>query len=100
LFKQLFKSESPDSNPGGFLADLNPHSEECQNNAIIDIGFHEIRRNSPWRENEGGVKEEKGRPETIRFQAMRTGYFCLDKDSSEDEFVLNRIVGLRQDAGF
>src|SRR6202035_5475413 len=100
LFTPLFKSINPDSNPEGFIADLNPHSEECYDNAVIEVGFHEIRKNSPWRENEGGIAEEKGRPETVRFQAMRTGYFCLDSDSSKEEFVLNRIVGLKQDAGF
>lgn len=100
LFNPLFKSENPDSNPEGFLADITPSSEECLDNALIEIGFHEIRKNSPWRENEGGVPEERGRPETVRFQAMRTGYFCLDPDSTETEFVLNRTVGLKQDAGF
>ena len=100
LFNPLFKSENPDSNPDGFIADINPHSEECIEGALIEIGFHEIRKNSPWRENEGGVPEVKGRPETVRFQAMRTGYFCMDCDSTEEEFVLNRTVGLKQDAGF
>lgn len=99
-FNPLFKSDNPEGNQGGFLADLNPNSEECYDNALIEVGFHEIRENSPWRENEGGVPEEGGRPETVRFQAMRTGYFCLDSDSTKDEFVLNRIVGLKQDAGF
>jgi glutaminyl-tRNA synthetase len=100
LFNPLFKSENPDSNPKGFIADISPHSEECHQGALIEIGFHEIRKNSPWRENEGGVMEVRGRPETVRFQAMRTGYFCLDCDSTGEEFVLNRIVGLKQDAGF
>jgi glutaminyl-tRNA synthetase len=100
LFNALFKSETPDSNPNGYIADINPDSEECYNNALIETRFHEIRKNSPWRENEGGVVEEKGRPETVRFQAMRTGYFCLDCDSTEEEFILNRTVGLKQDAGF
>jgi len=100
LFNQLFKSEIPDSNPDGFIADIAVNSEECYGNALIEIGFHEIRKNSPWRENEGGVTEERGRPETVRFQAMRTGYFAMDSDSSGKEFVLNRIVGLKQDAGF
>jgi glutaminyl-tRNA synthetase len=30
-----------------------------------------------------------------RFQFMRTGYFCLDKDSTKDKLVFNRTVGLR-----
>lgn len=100
LFNALFKSENPDSNPAGFLADITENSEECYDEAIIEVGFHEIRKNSPWRENEGGVEEVRGAPETVRFQAMRTGYFALDKDSTEEEFVLNQIVGLKQDAGF
>jgi glutaminyl-tRNA synthetase len=100
VFGQLFKSEHPESHPEGFLADLNPNSEECYRDAIIETGFHEIRKKSPWRENEGGVIEKKGRPETVRFQAMRTGYFCLDSDSTEEAFVLNRAIALKQDTGF
>jgi glutaminyl-tRNA synthetase len=100
LFNPLFKSDNPDSNSAGFLADLSTHSEECYDHAVIEVGFHEIRKNSPWRENEGGVVEERGRPETVRFQAMRTGYFCMDSDSTASEFILNRIVGLKQDAWF
>jgi glutaminyl-tRNA synthetase len=100
LFNPLFKSDNPDSAPGGFLSDISSHSEECYDDAVIEVGFHEIRQTSPWRENEGGVAEESGRPETVRFQAMRTGYFCLDSDSTASEFVLNRIVGLKQDSGF
>ena len=30
-----------------------------------------------------------------RFQFQRLGYFCLDKDSSEDHLVFNKTVGLR-----
>jgi glutaminyl-tRNA synthetase len=100
VFNPLFKSDNPSGSLNGYLADVAPNSEECYDNALIEIGFHEIRNNSPWRENEGGVPEVRGQPETVRFQAMRTGYFCLDSDSTEDHFVLNRIVGLKQDAGF
>ncbi|MBS1933083.1 MAG: glutamine--tRNA ligase, partial [Bacteroidetes bacterium] len=30
-----------------------------------------------------------------RYQFLRKGYFCLDKDSSEDKMVFNRTVTLR-----
>lgn len=30
-----------------------------------------------------------------RYQFMRTGYFCIDPDTTEDRLVFNRIVGLR-----
>ena len=29
------------------------------------------------------------------FQFMRQGYFCLDKDSTKDNIVFNRSVGLK-----
>ena len=39
------------------------------------------------------------RPETVRFQGMRMGYFCVDKESSAEKLVLNRIVSLKEDTG-
>jgi len=46
---------------------------------------------------DGGGSE--ARPETIRFQGMRVAYFCMDRESSEGEVILNRIVGLKEDTG-
>jgi glutaminyl-tRNA synthetase len=30
-----------------------------------------------------------------RYQFMRLGYFCLDKDSTAEKLVFNRTVGLK-----
>ena len=39
-------------------------------------------------------------PETVRFQGMRMGYFCVDRESgSGGKVVLNRIVSLKEDTG-
>ena len=38
-------------------------------------------------------------PETVRFQGMRMGYFCIDKESAGGTLVLNRIVSLKEDTG-
>ena len=38
-------------------------------------------------------------PETVRFQGMRMGYFCVDKESGDGRLVLNRIVSLKEDTG-
>ena len=72
---------------------------------MIETGFEEIRRRAPWPAEAG----EKGSdsegvaagPETVRFQGMRMGYFCVDKDSSAgmEKVVLNRIVSLKEDTG-
>jgi glutaminyl-tRNA synthetase len=96
---QLFKSENPNDNPEGFLADINPDSEAVFKDAIIENGIHEIRRRAPWPEQEGEKDKSKIGPESVRFQALRVAYFAMDSDSTEDKIVLNRIVTLKEDAG-
>jgi glutaminyl-tRNA synthetase len=102
LFNQLFKSENPSGHPDGFMADINPDSETVLKNAIVETGFSEVKARSPWviGENSDDLrgKEKAGAPESVRFQALRVGYFCMDKDSTEDKMVLNRIVTLKEDA--
>ena len=134
VFNPLFRSDNPAAHAEGFLADINPHSEEIYPNAMIETGFEEICRRAPW-PAEAGEKalqhpkhnstvtgtesEQKGdnsknqhvttRPETIRFQGMRMGYFCVDKDSPSPptaptgtenrKAILNRIVSLKEDTG-
>lgn len=39
------------------------------------------------------------RPETVRFQGMRVGYFCVDSESTKNDIVLNRILSLKEDTG-
>lgn len=107
LFDQLFKSDDPNSNPDGFLADINPNSETDLKDAIIETGFWEVKENSPWTPKTGDDSKEskilsghdkKGAPEAVRFQALRVGYFCMDSDSTDDKIILNRIVTLKEDA--
>lgn len=74
IHEALFKSDSPGSAPGGLLSDVNPNSETIWPNALIETGFHEVKRRAPWPEAEGEKTGEVG-PETIRFQAMRVAYF-------------------------
>lgn len=107
LFNQLFKSENPSAHPDGFLADINPDSEQILKTAIIETGFWEVKERSPWKPvsetKEDKVlegKEAKGEPESVRFQALRVGYFCMDKESKDGDngLVLNRIVTLKEDS--
>lgn len=97
VFKQLFKSENPQGNPDGFLADLAEESEVIYKHALVEPGFFDVQKNSPWVSGEMTGKEKKGSPESVRFQALRVGYFCMDKDSTEDSLVLNQIVSLKED---
>lgn len=100
-YNQLFKSENPLSHPDGFIADLNPESEHVIRNSMIEPAFLDVKAksplNMPYPDEKFSIKEESGL-ETVRFQALRLGYFCLDKDSSDDKIILNRIVTLKEDS--
>lgn len=89
----------PGDHPEGFLAAINPDSEEIYPNAMLEVGFHEIHRRAPWPALEGEKKfeGETAPPETVRFQALRVGYYCVDLDSRPEKLVLNRIVSLKED---
>ncbi|KAF7557039.1 hypothetical protein G7046_g6129 [Stylonectria norvegica] len=98
IHSPLFKSEDPMAAEGGFLNDVSSDSETIHPNAMIEEGFHEVRRNAPWPATVGEEGGDCG-SESVRFQAMRIGYFAVDSDSTEDQIVLNRIVSLKEDAG-
>lgn len=99
---RLFKSENPQGHPDGYLKDINPNSEEVFVNGIIEKdGFNDIKSKSPLnikiKDSEFNIEENYG-PNTVRFQALRIGYFCIDKDANDDELILNRIVTLKEDS--
>lgn len=76
LYDRLFSVENPEQDEDGdFLQYINPNSME------IVHGFAEI-----------ALKKAKLED---RFQFQRLGYFTLDKDSTEENYIFNRIVTLR-----
>lgn len=77
LYKPLFRSENPMAAEGGFLNDVNPDSETIYSDALIESAFNEVRDRAPWPATAGESKSDKA-PETIRFQALRVGYFVRD----------------------
>ena len=77
LYDRLFNTEIPDEAPEGedFRSNLNPDSLEMVN-AYVEPG---LKAFSPG----------------DKFQFQRLGYFCLDKDSTADNLLINRTVPLR-----
>ena len=76
LYDRLFSVEDPEQDEDGdFLQYINPNSME------IVHGFAEI-----------ALKKAKLED---KFQFQRLGYFTLDKDSTEENYIFNRIVTLR-----
>lgn len=72
LYDRLFKTEKPED----LKEDLNPDSLTVLEDCLI----------------EGGIKGTK--PGDV-FQFMRQGYFCVDKDSTDNKLVINRTVDLK-----
>jgi glutaminyl-tRNA synthetase len=75
LYDYLLNDEEGAVN-GDFIASLNPNSLVVLNNCKVEPS---VKWASP------GTK----------FQFLRQGYFCVDKDSTMDNLVFNRVVGLR-----
>lgn len=76
LYDRLFTDESPDTHKDkGFMDFINPDSLE------VITGYVEPSLKS-------AIPEDT-------FQFQRMGYFCVDKDSTENRLVFNRTVGLR-----
>lgn len=78
LYDRLFNVENPsdETTNGDFTENLNPASVEVLTGCKIE-------------ENLKNVKEGD------TFQFMRTGYFCVDPDSTSEKLVFNRTVALK-----
>ncbi|QPH38266.1 glutamine--tRNA ligase/YqeY domain fusion protein [Pedobacter endophyticus] len=76
LYDRLFTSETPDAEEGDFKEYLNPESLKVLSNAYIEPALAEADLDG-------------------RYQFIRKGYFCLDKDSTSDKLVFNRTVTLK-----
>jgi glutaminyl-tRNA synthetase len=75
LYDRLFKVEDPSNEDGDFKDYINPDSLK------VVKGFAEQ-----------AIKSAKF---IDRFQFLRKGYYCLDKDSSEEGMIFNRTVTLK-----
>jgi len=76
LYDRLFKVEDPSSEEGDFKEYINPNSLQVISNAYA----------------EPALKDAKF---VERYQFLRKGYFCLDKDSTSDKLIFNRTVTLK-----
>ncbi len=75
LYDRLFNVENPSSDDEPLDNFINPNSLTVLNDCLL----------------EGGLKGVKSGD---TFQFMRKGYFCVDKDSTDDHIIINRTVEL------
>ncbi|HRC31968.1 MAG TPA: glutamine--tRNA ligase/YqeY domain fusion protein [Bacteroidia bacterium] len=76
LYDRLFTVENPDNQEKEFLHYVNPDSLKIINKAYIEKHFALDSIDS-------------------KFQFLRLGYFCFDKDSTPQHLVFNKTVGLK-----
>lgn len=78
LYESLFTRANPDDDGcgGDFRSCLNPASLQVLPKCLVEPSL-------------------VGAPPGQRFQFERQGYFCVDRDSSEERLVFNRTVSLR-----
>lgn len=75
IYENLFTSASPDSEED-FMSVLNPDSLQVLKNCKLESALKNAKLGDSY-------------------QFMRKGYFCLDKNSKENDLVFNRSVGLK-----
>jgi glutaminyl-tRNA synthetase len=76
LYDRLFRVEDPASEQGEFKDYLNPDSLQVVTTALAEPEILKAHTDG-------------------RYQFMRKGYFCLDKNSTEQKMIFNRTVTLK-----
>jgi glutaminyl-tRNA synthetase len=80
LYDRLFKAENPAAEEGDFKENINPGSLQVIPNAFIEPSLLNATT-------------------AMRYQFLRKGYFCLDKDATKEKLVFNRTVTLKDTWG-
>ena len=76
LYDYLLETDENGETPSDFIAALNKNSLEVIENALVEPSVR-------W--TAAGT----------HYQFLRTGYFCVDPDTTPEHLVFNRVVGLR-----
>ena len=76
LYDRLFLAENPANEEGDFKSFINPNSLTVIQNAYIEPSLKQAT-----------LKD--------RYQFLRKGYFCLDKDATSEHLIFNRTVTLK-----
>ncbi|KAF2101538.1 glutaminyl-tRNA synthetase [Rhizodiscina lignyota] len=95
-YNTLFLSDEPntlDWKEGGYADNFNPNSEVSYKEAKVEKALGDLMS----KHKEHGMDKEKASDDLVRFQAVRTAYFCVDLEKEDGKVVLNQIVTLKED---
>lgn len=93
-YNALFNVEDPnelDWKFGGYADKLNPRSVIKWTEALAEPSLLELQKKH--------APSSAASDDLCRFQAVRTGYFCIDTTTQGEKLVLNQIVSLKEDKG-
>ena len=76
MYDRLFNAEDPSNEDGDFKDYINPNSLQVIASAYAEPALMKSKFDE-------------------RYQFIRKGYFCLDKESSEEKMIFNRTVTLK-----
>lgn len=76
MYDRLFRVEDPSNEDGNFKDYINPESMVVLDKVYIEPALADAKHGE-------------------RYQFMRKGYFCVDKDSSSEQLIFNRTVTLK-----
>jgi len=76
LYDRLFTVENPAASDAELKDILNPDSLKIIPNALIEPALLDAQKQD-------------------RFQFLRLGYFCVDKNASQDKLIFNKTTGLK-----
>ena len=76
LYDKLFNVENPESQAKDFVNFINENSYVKNNKAKLESSLGNAERGTSY-------------------QFIRTGYFCLDTDSTKKKIIFNKTIGLR-----
>ncbi len=76
LYDRLFSVENPQAEEGDFKTYMNPESLKVIENAYAEADMKNTKPGD-------------------KFQFIRLGYFCADKDSTSEKLIFNRTVTLK-----
>jgi glutaminyl-tRNA synthetase len=76
LYDYLLETDEDGELPKDFIAALRPDSEQIIKEAKVEPSLKLVAAGA-------------------RYQFLREGYFCVDKDTTPEHLVFNRVVGLR-----
>lgn len=99
-YDRLFAVEEPGKESGDYLKDLNPHSLQIIEGAVVEPSVADEAVSLLEQVRDGESSSSSIYPSSLSYQFERSGYFALDPSSTgRDNLVLNRVVTLRDTWG-